>query len=166
MFSNWDSTYDSANEQMFRTLSHKGLNKDGMKDWFKNTYHNYQAGSYNTESMKAIGVYGDVPNEKFSSYRNKPQINNKLFNDCFDLNLGTSKTSTFIPGYSGYIPVNNLPLKNTSESDPYFRTRKTNHQLTYNIRLPGYKGYLPQNPHNIKGNTRPFCLSTEGETFS
>jgi hypothetical protein len=165
MFSNWNTTYDATNDKMFETLSEKGLNRDGIKDWFKNTYHNYQRGSYKTESMKAIGVYGDIPTEKFTTLKNNPQLENKLYSDCFDLNLGTSKTSTYIPGYSGYIPVNTLPLKDSTVNDPYFRIGKTHHQLTYNTRLPGYKGYIPQNPQNMKGNSRPSCLSTDGETF-
>jgi hypothetical protein len=164
MFSNWSSTYNATNNKMFNTLNEKGLNKDQIKDWFKNTYHTYHKGSYETEIMKKIGVHGDKPTDKFF-YQNNQKLNDKLFSDSYDLNLGTTKTSNFIPGYSGFLPVNNTELKNNIADDPYFKIGKTNHMLTYNIRVPGYKGYFPTNPQNIKGNLRPYCLSTRDEKF-
>lgn len=165
MFSNWTSTYDATNNSMFNTLNEKGFHKDSKQSWFENTYHSYHRGSYETEHMKKIGVHGDNPIDKFN-LTNNTELKDKLYSDSHDLNIGTTKTSKFIPGYSGFIPVNNIEFKNNVEIDPYFKIAKTNHRLTYNVRLPGYKGYIPSNPQNIKGTIRPYCLSTNGETFS
>jgi hypothetical protein len=61
--------------------------------------------------------------------------------------------------------VNPIPRKFDSVNDPYFNFGKTNHLLNYNTRIVGHKGYRPVNQVNIKGNIRPYCLSTEGESF-
>jgi hypothetical protein len=164
MFSNWTTTYDASNNQMFSTISENGFRKEGIKDWFKNNYNTYHRGNYETEFMKKIGVHGDKPTDKFK-LTNDSGLKDKLYSDSYDINIGTTKTSNFIPGYSGFIPVNNAESKNTILNDAYFKIGKTNHRLNYNVRLPGYKGYIPTNPQNIKGNIRPYCLSTNGETF-
>lgn len=166
IFSNWNTTYRAGNENMLNTKSEREFKTDTIKDWFKNNYHDYKRGSYETESMKTIGIYGNNPNEKFSVDVNfKPEFKNKVYSDGHDLNLGTTKTSSFIPGYSGYIPVNSKPLKNTSVNDAHLGVGKANHVLTYNTRLPGYQGYIPTNSQNIKGVIRPSCLSTKEEAF-
>ncbi len=52
-----------------------------------------------------------------------------------------------------------------ASTDPYFNLNKTNHMLNYKVRLVGYKGHIPSNTNNIKGAIRPYCLSTQGESF-
>jgi hypothetical protein len=42
---------------------------------------------------------------------------------------------------------------------------KANHLSNYKTRIPGYQGYVPANASNVKGNLRPYCLSTEDEKF-
>jgi hypothetical protein len=61
--------------------------------------------------------------------------------------------------------VNHIPRKNDMLEDPYFKLGKASHLLNYNTRVVGFQGYRPTNQQNIKGNIRPYCLSTEGETF-
>lgn len=152
---------------MFNTVKEKGFKKQDVCEMYKNKYHNYHVGKYDTEHIKSMGIFGDNPLEKFSQ---NPQNNQteKVFNDNFPLSLGTSKASSYIPGYSGYLPINqikNAP-KDTLASDPYFKEQRSNHILNYKTRLPGYKGYIPFNANNIKGNIRPYCLSTDSEAFS
>jgi hypothetical protein len=63
------------------------------------------------------------------------------------------------------MPVNKLPKIDDKLNDPYFNLGKTNHLLNYHTRVVTYQGAKPTNQVNIKGNIRPYCLSTEGETF-
>lgn len=98
---------------------------------------------------------------------NSSETNNKLPpRDTLDLSKGTTKASVFIPGYSGFIPNNEIKFNKTNQNNPYTNINKVNHMLNYRIRIPGYGGYLSGNPVNIKGNPRPFCLSTRGEKFN
>jgi len=161
MFSNWETTYDSDNKKAIENKEE--FRKGEIKDWFKNKYHDYHRGFYKTEHETNLGVHGDQPLDKFSI---KNQVDSKQYSDNYQIGLGTTKTTKFIPGYSGHLPVNNIETKNSSLKDPYFNVSKTNHMLNYKVRIPGHKGYFPLNPSNIKGNTRPYCLSTTGETFS
>ena len=62
--------------------------------------------------------------------------------------------------------MNNFEQKESILKDSYFNAGKANHMLNYKAKIPGYKGYVPLNPGNIKGNIRPFCLSTKGENFA
>lgn len=108
-----------------------------------------------------MGIHGDIPFEKFF-WKKLP----KLYNDNSQIAKGTTKPTTFIPGYDGFIPVNKFTVYNDRINDPYFNVNKTNHMLNYHVRLPDYQGFIPKNPANIKGNPRPYCLSTKGETFN
>lgn len=62
--------------------------------------------------------------------------------------------------------MNQTKFNSTGTYDPYFKVSKTNHMLNYKAKIPGYKGYVPLDPINIKGNMRPYCLSTKDEAFA
>jgi hypothetical protein len=147
-----------------------GYVKPEIPDWFKHKYHNYHRALYTTEYHKTLGIHGDKPNQKFGL----TQVPGKLFRDNLDVEAGTTRASNNIPGYSGklvnvnnlgFMSVNHVPKKNDMLNDPYFNLGKTNHLLNYNTRVVGYEGSRPSNQVNIKGNIRPYCLSTEGESF-
>lgn len=89
-----------------------------------------------------------------------------MFNDNFQLGLGTTKTSDQLQGYGGFMPVNKTGRFDSNSNDPYSKFGKANHMLTYHVRVPGYKGYISSNPGNLKGNPRPYCLSTKGEMMN
>lgn len=116
--------------------------------------------------MKSIGIYGDNPIDKFTNTTQTFNQTKLFYNDNHQVGLGTTKTTTHIPGYSGFIPRNKQKVEFSNEKDSYVSVNKANHMINYNIRLPGYKGYLSKNPENIKGVSRPFCLSTKGEMFN
>ncbi len=98
---------------------------------------------------------------------NFKSTDNKLpLSDTLYLAKGTTKASEFIPGYSGFIPNNDIKYNKTTLNNPYTNINKVNHMINYRIRIPGYGGYLSGNPVNIKGNPRPLCLSTRGEKFN
>lgn len=133
---------------------------------FKPKYHNYHNTFYNTENVKSIGLHGDVPYQKFFNPTQKFNEKELLYNDNFVLGKGTTKTSFYIPGYAGFIPRNQFTKNETNLKDPYTNIQKTNHILNYKTRIPRYQGLTSINPLNIKGNPRPFCLTTRNETFN
>jgi hypothetical protein len=135
-------------------------------DLFKSKYHDYHKALYNTENVKSIGVYGDNPIDKFTNTTQTFNQKQLFYNDNHQVGFGTTKTTTHIPGYSGFIPRNKQKVQFCNEKDSYVSNNKANHMINYNTRLPGYKGYLSKNPENIKGVSRPFCLSTKGEMFN
>ena len=108
-----------------------------------------------------MGFQGDIPYNKFFLKNQQ-----KLHSGNYRVGKDTTKPTSFIPGYGGFIPENDFNINFDRIRDPYFSLNKTNHMLNYKVRLPNYQGYKPLNPGNIKGNPRPFCLSTEGETFN
>lgn len=166
MFSNWQTNYDAENEKTMKIKAEKKFEKSEVPYWFKNNYHNYHVGSYKTDHTQSMGIHGDNPKEKFNQTMRNTQVKGKLFSDNYDIALGTSKASNFVPGYGGFIPINSFEAKNSLVKDPYFNVGKTNHMLNYRTRMTGYSGHKPENPNNLKGITRPYCLSTKDEKFS
>ena len=160
-FSHWNSSYNFFNKRTEEEKLKSDFRPSSIDNHFKNRYHRYHVGCYKNEHHTALGVHGDIPFEKFF-LKNQP----KMHSSNYELSLGTTKPTNFIPGYAGFIPVNKFTVYNDRVKDPYFNVNKTNHMLNYHVRLPNYQGYIPQNPQNIKGNARPFCLSTKGETFN
>lgn len=65
----------------------------------------------------------------------------------------------------GFIPNNDITNNNTHVTDPYTNVLKANHLINYKTRIPGYQGNVPVNASNVKGNLRPYCLSTQDEKF-
>ena len=59
-----------------------------------------------------MGVHGDVPFEKFF-LKNQP----KIHSSNYELSLGTTKPTNFIPGYAGFIPVNKFTVYNDRVKD-------------------------------------------------
>lgn len=114
----------------------------------------------------SIGVHGDKPYEKFFNETQRFADKKLLYNDNNLIGIGTTKTTTYIPGYAGFIPKNSQEYHATNIQDPYSNVGKTNHLLNYKIKIPNYGGIQPKNPMNIKGNPRPYCLSTKDETFN
>jgi hypothetical protein len=140
--------------------------KSDILDLYKPKYHNYHKSFYNTENVKSIGIHGDKPASKFFNDTQKSNGFKLLYNDNYELGLGTTKTALQLPGYAGFIPKNQQPRFNTNLNDPYTEFNKTNHILNYKTRVPKYQGHMSINPLNIKGNSRPYCLSTKNEVFN
>ena len=138
----------------------EGFTPSNAFDFYKT--QNTKRNIFNT-SEKCNSKVDDISDLNICS---KP-IDNKLPpSDTLYLAKGTTKVSEFIPGYSGFIPNKEIKYNKTNLNNPYTNINKVNHMINYRIRIPGYGGYLSGNPVNIKGNPRPFCLSTRGEKFN
>ena len=100
MFSNWD-TQNRVDGRIVKDNLRKGeYKKSEIPDWFKNRYHIYQTGNFRTEHNDNIGVYGEIPKDKFI---NTTQKLNKLYSDNYSISKGTSKATDQLPGYGGTI---------------------------------------------------------------
>lgn len=164
-FSQWKTTYTADNENM-SVKKEKEFTQSKIMDLYRPKYHNYHKTFYNTENVKSIGIHGDVPFEKFFNNTQRSNGTSLLYNDNHLLGLGTTKTNLQIPGYAGFMPKNQQNKHTTNLNDPYTNVNKTNHILNYKTRVPRYQGHMSINPVNIKGNPRPYCLSTQDETFN
>jgi hypothetical protein len=89
-------------------------------------------------------------------------------NEQHELTVGTTKTTTHIPGYNGFIPKTDFnPLAVGQASNLAARNTivKQNMIENYSVKVPGYSGHKPMNAINEKGTIRPACLNTQGEHF-
>jgi hypothetical protein len=97
-----------------------------------------------------------------------PADADKLTNELNTLSVGTTKVTTHIPGYNGFIPktdFNPLAVAQASTLDARETIVKQNMIENYSVKLPGYAGHKPMNGNNERGLIRPNCLNTAGETF-
>ena len=89
-------------------------------------------------------------------------------NEHHELTMGTTKTTTHIPGYNGFIPKTDFNPNAVMQSQLGGNRDtivKQNIIENYQVKLPGYSGHKPMNSINDKGTARPSCLSTAGENF-
>ena len=108
-----------------------GFEKSKIFDHFRPKYHNYHKTFYNTENSQSIGLDGDIPFDKFFDRTQKFNNTNLFHNDNYMLGLGTTKTTTNLPGYGGFIPKNSQKMHSTVNNDPYNIVLKTNHIQNY-----------------------------------
>ena len=82
--------------------------------------------------------------------------------------VGTTKTTSHIPGYNGFLPRTDLNERAVTQSLGQ-QTRETfikqNIVENYNLRIPGYCGHKPMSALNDRCKLRPECLTTHGEAF-
>lgn len=92
-----------------------------------------------------------------------------MVNEHHELTVGTTKTTTHIPGYNGFIPktdFNAAAVEQASTLDTRNTIIKQNMIENYSVKVPGYAGHKPMNGINERGVIRPSCLNTAGERFA
>jgi hypothetical protein len=78
----------------------------------------------------------------------------KMANREDELTIGTTKTTSHIPGYSGYIPnvdINENAVKQSKGESIRNTIVKQNIVQNYNVKLPGYAGNKPMSVINDRG---------------
>jgi len=83
--------------------------------------------------------------------------------------IGTTKITSHIPGYSGFLPradVNDQALTQGQGEQTRETFIKQNIVENHAVRVPGYGGHKPMSVVNDRGTLRPNCLSTSGETYA
>ena len=84
------------------------------------------------------------------------------------MTAGTTKTTTHIPGYNGFIPrtdYNPQAVGQAGQLGARETIIKQNIIENYQVKVPGYQGHKPMNAINEKGDIRPNCLNIAGERF-
>lgn len=160
---NWQTEYDSTNEAMQKKSEEAPQLRTEIPSWFKPRYHKSNNGYFTSNYSDYMGVFGDNPYEKLNFDQ---QVEGKLVNDTYEIGKGTAKSSNKLIGYQGFIPVNEIEREDKSKEDAFKKFGNTNHLFNHKVRVPGYSGFIPKHPQNLKGQVRPFCLSTEGERFN
>jgi len=110
---------------------------------------------------KDFGQYGSDPRARLSS------TDTKLPNPKSELTVGTTKGTSHIPGYQGFLPTNtNNPLVARIEAGEHIRTvDKTNLTEVYHLNLPGYAGHVGSNAQNDRGPRQINTFSLTGKEF-
>ena len=124
-------------------------------------------GSHTSEAHAEYGKDGSNPREKLG-----PDAT-KMTNAVHENNMGTTKATTHIPGYNGYVPRSNFNEQalgwSRLEGDTGYGARNTivkqNIVENYLVKVPGYGGHKPMSTTNDRGVARPSCLDTNGESF-
>jgi len=82
--------------------------------------------------------------------------------------VGTTKTTSHIPGYNGFLPrtdINENAMKQGQGSNTRMTIIKQNIVENFHVKMPGYSGHIPMSALNDRGAIRPSCLTTYGEKF-
>ena len=119
-------------------------------------------GYFQTEFQKSLGVHGHNPRAKLTADADGQA------NEHHELTMGTTKTTTHIPGYNGFIPktdFNGAAVAQSSTLGARETIIKQNMIENYSVKVPGYAGHKPANGINERGAIRPQCLDTNGERF-
>lgn len=118
---------------------------------------------FKTEYHNALGNYGHNPRTILN------HESTKLENQVDELTMGSTKVTSHIPGYSGFIvktDLNDKALEHTkSQASRHLMKNKVNLNENFNVRIPGYAGHKPISCLNDRGSVRPNLFSTKGETF-
>lgn len=112
--------------------------------------------------QKDFGQYGSNPRQKLDASELK------LPNPKSELTIGTTKGTSHIPGYQGFLPTNtNNPLVASIESGERIRTvDKSNLTEIYHLNIPDYAGHVPGNAKNDRGPRQINSVSVMGKDFS
>lgn len=117
---------------------------------------------FQTEFQKSIGTHGHNPRAKL------PGESESQGNEHHELTVGTTKTTTHIPGYNGFIPKTDFNAGAVAQASTLGNRNtiiKQNIIENYSVKVPGYSGHKPMSCANEKGTIRPNCLDTTGEQF-
>jgi hypothetical protein len=93
--SHWKSSY----KEIVRTVEEGERNPSSRPNWSINrSAYSSGRGLYKTEFSEAIGTHGQKPRDKLN-YDAEKQSNKED-----ELTVGTTKVTSHIPGYNGFIP--------------------------------------------------------------
>ena len=155
----WKTNQVATNETQMS--SHLTVSERPVWSYPRQAYSS-KRGYFQTEFQKSLGTHGHNPRNKL------PGDAEMIGNENHELTVGTTKTTTHIPGYNGFIPkagFNDLATAQASTLGARETIVKQNMIENYSVKIPGYKGHKPANACNEKGTIRPNCLNTAGEQF-
>jgi hypothetical protein len=108
---------------------------------------------------KDFGQYGSDPRARLSA------SDTKLPNPKTELTVGTTKGTSYIPGYQGFLPTNtNNKLVAAIEAGEHIRgVDKSNLCEIYHLNPPGYAGHVPSNGLNDRGSRQINTFTVSGK---
>lgn len=109
-----------------------------------------------------FGVYGSDPRHRISKQ------DTVLVTRKTDLTRGTTKGTTHIPGYQGFIPTNtnNPKVAEIEKGDKIRGNDKNNLVEIYHLNIPGYAGHVPVCAQNDKGPRQISTMTIHGKDYS
>jgi len=115
-----------------------------------------------SKNQMDFGQYGSDPRARLDP------TETKLPNPKTELTIGTTKGTSHIPGYQGFLPTNtNNPKVAKIEQGEGIRTLdKNNLTEIYHQNLPGYAGHRPGNQRNDRGIFQVAAMSVFGADYS
>lgn len=156
----WKSNYQMDNE---KTMARPSSQAQRPIWSYPKHHHVARRSFYKTENQNKFGTYGHIPRKTLDKDATK------LTSEVSDLTMGTTKVTSHIPGYGGFLvrtDLNDKALAQTKNNmTRNLMKNKTNLNDNFNVKVPGYAGYKPLSFTNEKGNPRPNLFSTQGETF-
>ncbi len=157
--SHWQSTY----KNVVNTTTNQDRIVSRRPTWSVNRVaYSSGRGIYKTEFQESFGSHGHNPRNIL------PNEASALPQKQDELTVGTSKVTSHIPGYNGFIPaidINEQAVSQSKGSEARQTIIKQNIVENYNVKVPGYSGHKPMSVVNDRGQARGQCLSTEGEKF-
>ena len=93
--SHWKTNSQMTNDNQM--ASHLTISERPLWSYPRQAYTS-KRGYYQTEFQKSIGTHGHVPRNKLT------QESEMQGNEHHELTVGTTKVTTHIPGYNGFIP--------------------------------------------------------------
>lgn len=156
----WQSNY-----QMDNARSQSRPNSQAQRPFwsYPKREHKARRTFFKTEYENRLGTYGHNPRAVLNAE------STKLETEVSDLTMGTTKVTSHIPGYGGFLvrtDLNDRALEQTkNDRCRELMKNKTNLNENFNVKLPGYSGHKPMSFLNEKGKPRPNLFSTHGETF-
>jgi len=155
--SHWKTNSQMTNENQM--ASHLTISEKPLWSYPRQAYTS-KRGYYQTEFQKSIGTHGHVPRNKLTSESEMQG------NEHHELTVGTTKVTTHIPGYNGFIPKTDFNPGAVQQAST-LNTRQTiikqNMIENYQVKIPGFAGHKPANGINERGVIRPNCLNIDGE---
>jgi len=112
--------------------------------------------------QREFGTYGSNPRHRIQHGDTKLPVQKS------DLTVGTTKGTSHVPGYQGFLPTNtNNPKVAAVEAGTSNRSvDKTNITEIFHLNLPGYAGHKPSCASNDRGPRQMSTMTVMGRAFS
>lgn len=143
-------------------LEHRLAAKGAIRSWPFQMTPSIGRKDHSTHYTHHFGKYGSNPRDRINHDHTRLQVHPN------SLNRGTTRGTSHIPGYQGFIAANPAgPLSARATSGEATRSvDKTNIGETFHTNLVGYAGHVPESHNNDFGGRRLTELTTHGRDFA
>lgn len=163
---NWKSEYQAKGEEAGGApLEHRGAAKGVTRRNYNYSYQPPQSigrKDTSTSSGHHFGRYGSNPRDRVDHKVATLQVHPN------SLNRGTTRGTSHIPGYQGFIAANPLGPHSARAAlgEATRSVDKTNLGDIFRTNLVGYTGHVPESHNNDFGGRKPTDLTTSGRDYA